>query len=63
MRSFVTEFNTLPLDSLLRRCLATTTGVAREILGKPHLTLSDFAALISPAASDLLEPLVGAPRR
>ena len=57
MRSFVTEFNSLPLDSLWRRCLSTTTGVAREILGKPHLSLSDFASLISPAASELLESL------
>ena len=57
MRSFVTEFNSLPLDSLLRRCLSTTTDVAREILGKSHLSLSDFASLISPAASQLLEPL------
>ena len=57
MRSFVTEFNSLPLDSLLRRCLSTTTDVAREILGKSHLSLSDFASLISPAASELLESL------
>ena len=55
--SFVTEFNSLPLDSLLRRCLSTTTDVAREILGKSHLSLSDFASLISPAASELLESL------
>jgi len=57
MMSFVTEFNSLPLDSLWRRCLSTTTDVAREILGKSHLALNDFASLISPAASELLEPL------
>ena len=55
--SFVTQFNSLPLDSLLSRCLSTATDVAREILGKPHLSLSDFASLISPAASELLEAL------
>src|SRR6266481_8732736 len=55
--SFVAEFNSVPLDNLLRRCLSTTTDVAREILGKSHLSLSDFACLISPAASQLLEPL------
>ena len=57
MRSFVAEFNSLPLDSLFQRCLSTPTDVAREILGKPHLSSSDFASLISPAASELLEPL------
>ncbi len=57
MMSFVAEFNSLPLDSLFQRCLSTTTDMAREILGKPHLSLSDFASLISPAASELLESL------
>src|ERR1035437_5548156 len=57
MRSFVAEFNFLPLDGVFQRCLSTTTDVAREILGKPQLSLSDFASLISPAASQLLEPL------
>ncbi len=51
--SFVAEFNSLPLDSVFRRCLSTTTDVAREILGKSPLSLSDFASLISPAASQL----------
>ncbi len=55
--SFVAEFNSLPLDSLFQRCLSTTTDMAREILGKSHLSLNNFASLISPAASQLLEPL------
>src|SRR5512133_1065459 len=55
--SFVAEFKPLRLDSLFQRCLSTTTNVAREILCKSHLSLSDFASLISPAASRLLEPL------
>jgi len=37
MMSFVTEFNSLPLDSLSQRCLSTTTDVALETMGKPHL--------------------------
>ncbi len=57
MMSFVAEFNSLPLDSLFQRCLSTTTDMAREILGKSHLSLNNFASLISPAASQLLEPL------
>src|SRR5512133_2632394 len=55
--SFVAEFKPLRPDRLFQRCLSTTTNVAREILRKSHLSLSDFASLISPAASRLLEPL------
>ena len=55
--SFVAEFNALPLASLLKRSQQTTPVVAREILGKPDLTLADFAALISPAAGESLEAL------
>jgi 2-iminoacetate synthase len=57
MRSFVAEFNALPVDSVFQHCLGTTAHVAREILAKPRLSLNDFGALISPAASQLLEPL------
>jgi 2-iminoacetate synthase len=55
--SFVAEFNRLPLASLLERSRATTVAAAREVLGKAKLTLADFAALLSPAAGELLEPL------
>ena len=55
--SFVAEFNALPLSSLVERSLATTVTAAREALGKPRLTLGDFASLLSPAAAELLEPL------
>jgi len=37
--------------------MATTTAAAREAAGKNKITLADFAALISPAGSELLETL------
>jgi len=37
--------------------MATTTAAAREAAGKNKITLTDFAALISPAGSELLEIL------
>ncbi len=55
--SFVAEFNSLPLAALVKKSLATSSVAAREALGKAKLSLADFAALISPAASELLEPL------
>ncbi len=55
--TFVTEFNRLPLAALVRRSLSTSTEAVRASLGKPELSLEDFARLISPAAAGLLEPL------
>ncbi len=55
--SFVSEFNALPLGSLVKKSLATTTAAAREAVAKNRLSLADFAALISPAGSELLELL------
>ena len=55
--SFVAEFNTLPLASLLERANRTSALAAREVLGKSQFTLTDFAQLISPAAGELLELL------
>src|SRR5438093_4869495 len=55
--SFVPEFDTLPLDASRKHCFAATATNVRQALTKPHLALADFAALISPAASELLEPL------
>lgn len=55
--SFVSEFNSLPLDALVKRSLSTSLGAAKESLGKDKLSLPDFAQLISPAAAELLEPL------
>jgi 2-iminoacetate synthase len=55
--SFVAEFNSLPLASLVKRSLATDQTAARESLAKEKLSLADFAQLISPAAGQLLEPM------
>src|SRR5881394_3173947 len=55
--SFVAEFNTLPLGSLVNRSREVSLAAARQSLGRSTLSLSDFAYLISPAAGELLEPL------
>ena len=55
--SFVAEFNSLPLDTLVKKSLATGTAAAREAVGKSGFSLADFAALISPAASENLEAM------
>ena len=55
--SFVAEFNSLPLEALVKKSLATSAAVAREAAGKDKFSLADFAALISPAASENLESL------
>jgi len=53
--SFVAEFNSLPLASLVKQSLETDRDAAREKLAKERLSLADFAQLISPAAGELLE--------
>ena len=55
--SFVAEFNSLPLDALVKKSLGTSTAAAREAVGKDKFSLADFAALISPAASENLEAM------
>ena len=55
--SFVAEFNSLPLASLVRRSQNAGIAAAREAIAKPQLSLADFAHLISPAGAELLEPL------
>ena len=55
--SFVAEFNSLPLEALVKKSLATSSVAARDVLGKSKISLVDFAALISPAAGELLETL------
>ena len=55
--SFVSEFNSLPLASLVNRSLATSAAAACEAVAKSSLTLADFAALISPAAGEQLEAM------
>jgi len=55
--SFVTEFNSLPLNALVKKSLATSAVAAREVAGESKFSLADFAALISPAAAENLETL------
>ncbi len=55
--SFVAEYNSLPLEKLAGRSLATDAEAVRASMARPRLSLADFAALISPAAGGLLEPL------
>lgn len=55
--SFVAEFNSRPLPSLVDRSLGADLGAVRESLARSSLTVADFAQLISPAASGLLEAM------
>ena len=55
--SFVSEFNSLPLPSLVKRSLEANANAVRESLAKSKLSLADFANLISPAAAEFLEHL------
>src|SRR5213595_2657064 len=55
--SFVAAFNALPLESLLKRSSSATPESVREALARSRPTPADFAELISPAASGLLETL------
>ncbi|MBA4147290.1 MAG: 2-iminoacetate synthase ThiH [Verrucomicrobia bacterium] len=55
--SFVAEFNSLPLEALLRQSSSATPAQVQAVLSKNELSLGDFAQLISPAASESLETL------
>ena len=55
--SFVAEFNSLPVPSLVRKSLTAGAAAVRESQAKPRLSLMDFAHLISPAAAESLEAL------
>jgi 2-iminoacetate synthase len=55
--TFATLFDSLPLNGWLREALSCSTAAARTSLDNPQPTLADFARLISPAASSLLEPM------
>jgi 2-iminoacetate synthase len=55
--SFVAEFNSLPVPSLVKRSRAANANSVRESLAKTKLSLADFADLISPAANEALETL------
>jgi 2-iminoacetate synthase len=55
--SFVAEFNSLSPEQFVKRSLAATPADVRSSLTKSGLSLNDFAALISPAASAFLAEL------
>ncbi len=55
--SFVAEFNSLPLAALVKKSLGTTAAAAREAVARNKFSLADFAALISPAATENLEAM------
>jgi 2-iminoacetate synthase len=55
--SFVAEFNSLPVPSLMRKSLTAGQAAVRESLSQPRLSLADFAHLISPAAAEHLDLL------
>jgi 2-iminoacetate synthase len=55
--SFVADFNALPLPALLQRSASATPAEVSGLLHRSDLSLADFAALVSPAAAGLLEPL------
>ncbi len=55
--SFVHEFNGLPRGTLLRRAAGASAVSVRESLQRPRLSLSDFAALLSPTGGECLEEL------
>lgn len=55
--SFLAEFNRLPLQNLVQRARSASRAAVRESLERGSLTLTDFAHLISPAASEYLEEM------
>lgn len=55
--SFATEFKTFDAQALVKRSRSATPTRVRRALQSDELSLADFAALISPAAAELLEPL------
>ena len=55
--SFVTAFNSLSPENFVRHSLVANANSVRESLTKAKLSLNDFANLISPAASELLEQI------
>ena len=55
--SFVSEFNSLPREALVKRSQNASVAAAQESLAKTKLSLADFAQLISPPAGELLETM------
>lgn len=55
--SFVDEFNTLPVESLMRLADHADAQSVRRVLARDRVTLTDFARLLGPAGADDLEAL------
>ena len=55
--SFVTEFNRIPFSGLIQVATESSQAEVRRILGRGPVDLSDFAALLSPGAGEILEEL------
>jgi 2-iminoacetate synthase len=55
--TFVTEFDQLPWNSLLRRARDGSRAEAAAVLTHGPRSLADFAVLLSPGASELIETL------
>jgi 2-iminoacetate synthase len=55
--SFMAEFNALPLPALVARSQSAGLAAVRESFNRSQLSLQDFAHLISPAGSELLESM------
>jgi 2-iminoacetate synthase len=53
--SFVAEFNSLSVQSLVKRSLGADADAVRASLAKSKLSLNDFINLISPRAAESLE--------
>jgi len=60
--SFVSEFNSLPLESLVKRSTTASAAAVRESVAKRGFSLADFANLISPMAGEQLELLANRSR-
>jgi len=55
--SFVAEFKSLPVGTLVKRSLGASMAAVQSSLEKERPGLEDFAHMISPAGSELLEAL------
>jgi 2-iminoacetate synthase len=55
--SFVAEFNSLPVKALVQQSLASSTIAVESAINRGKFSLTDFAALISPAGAELLESM------
>ena len=55
--SFAIEFGSLPLQRLVDRSRNASRLAVSDSLGRPQLSLEDFAHLLSPAGAEFMEPL------